>query len=59
MTESALEVWGDLAPLAELRAALPAALHLGELARSESWARCLTTPTDEEMTEFGSWPAIG
>ncbi len=53
VTEAALEVWSDLTPLADLRAALPAALQLGKLARSESWARCLTTPTDEEMAEFG------
>ncbi len=53
VTEAALEVWSDLAPLAELRAALPAALQLGKLARSESWARCLTTLTDDELAEFG------
>ena len=53
VTEAALEVWSDLAPLAELRAALPAALQLGKLARSESWARCLTTLTDDELVEFG------
>ena len=40
-------------PPAELRAALPASLQLGKLARSESWARCLTHLTDEEMEEFG------
>jgi hypothetical protein len=54
VTEAALEVWSDLAPLTELRAALPAALQLGKLARSESWARCLTSLTDEELTEYGS-----
>jgi hypothetical protein len=53
VSEAALEVWSDLAPLAELRAALPAALQLGKLARSESWARCLTTLTDDELAEFG------
>ena len=53
VTEAALEVWSDLAPVAELRAALPAALQLGKLARSESWARCLTTLTDEELEQFG------
>jgi hypothetical protein len=37
----------------ELRAALPASLQLGKLDRSESWARCLTHLTDEEMDEFG------
>ena len=53
VTEAALDVWSDLAPLTDLRAALPAALQLGKLARSESWARCLTTVTDEELAEFG------
>ena len=53
VAEAALEVWSDLAPLAELRAALPAGLQLGKLARSESWLRCLGHLTDEEAQEFG------
>ena len=46
-------MWSDLAPLRDLRAALAASLQLGKLARSESWARCLSNLTDEEMAEFG------
>ena len=51
--EPALEVWSDLVPLAELRAALPSALRLGRLARCESWLRCFPSMTDEELGEFG------
>lgn len=47
--EPALEVWSDLVPLAELRAALPSALRLGRLARCESWLRCYASMTDEEL----------
>jgi hypothetical protein len=53
VADSAIEVWSDLAPAAELRAALAPSLQLGKLARSESWARCLTHVTDEELAEFG------
>lgn len=51
--EPALEVWSDLAPLADLRAALPAALRLARLARCESWLRCYASMTDPELAEFG------
>ncbi len=54
VAEAAIEVWSDLVPRSELRAALGASLQLGRLARSESWARCLTTTTDEELAEFGA-----
>ncbi len=57
IADAALEVWGDLAPLAELRAALPAALQLGRLARVESWRRCVATMTEAERADFGSAPA--
>ncbi|MEO6509828.1 MAG: phosphotransferase [Nocardioides sp.] len=53
VADAAIEVWSDLAPATDLRAALGPALQLGKLARSESWARCLTTVTDEEMAEMG------
>jgi hypothetical protein len=53
VAEPALEVWSDLAPMAELRAALPAALRLARLARCESWLRCYPAMTDTELTEFG------
>ncbi len=53
VSDAALEVWSDLASTSEMRAALPAALQLGKVARSESWARCLPSVTDEEEEEFG------
>jgi hypothetical protein len=53
VADSALEVWSDLAPMTELRAALPAALQLGKLARCESWVRCLPSVTDDEDERFG------
>lgn len=57
IADAALEVWTDLAPGRALRAALPAALQLGRLARVESWRRCVTTMTTAERAEFGSAPA--
>lgn len=53
LAEPALEVWSDLAPLSELRAALPAALRLARLARCESWLRCYPGMTDAELGEWG------
>jgi len=47
MVEAAIEPWTDLAPAADLRRAVPAALLLGVLGRSESWRRAVpTTPGD-------------
>jgi hypothetical protein len=57
IADAALEVWTDHAPARALRAALPAALQLGRLAKVESWRRCLATMTTEERAEFGSAPA--
>ena len=57
VADAALEVWSDLAPMAELRAALPAALQLGRVARVESWRRCVATMTPRERAQFGSAPA--
>jgi hypothetical protein len=57
IADAALEVWTDVAPARALRAALPAALQLGRLARVESWRRCVTTMTPDERAEFGSAPA--
>ena len=51
--EAALEVWSDLAPMAELRAAPPAALQLGRLGRIESWVRCQPSLSDDELAEWG------
>ncbi len=58
VADAAIEVWSDLAPATELRAALVPSLQLGKLARSESWLRCLTNPTEEEMREFGDAAAF-
>jgi len=52
-----LEVWSDVAPAADLRAVLPAALRLACLGRVESWRRCLGTFTDTELSEYGAGPA--
>ena len=53
VADAGLEVWSDIAPSAELRAALPAALQLGRLGRVESWLRVCVTLTDEELAEYG------
>jgi hypothetical protein len=53
LAEPALEVWSDLAPLPELRSALPAALRLARLARCESWLRCFAGMTDAQLAEWG------
>ncbi|MCR1782254.1 aminoglycoside phosphotransferase family protein [Nocardioides carbamazepini] len=58
IADAALEIWSDLAAPADLRAALPAALQLGRLARVESWRRCVATMTQTERAEFGSAPAV-
>lgn len=57
IADAALEVWNDVAPAAELRAALPAALRLACLARVESWRRCVATMTRAEQGEWGGAPA--
>ncbi|TNM41266.1 aminoglycoside phosphotransferase family protein [Nocardioides albidus] len=57
VADAALEVWSDLATPAALRAALPAALQLGRVARVESWRRCVATMTRAERVDFGSAPA--
>lgn len=51
--DAGLEVWSDLAPMRELRAALPAALQLARLGRVESWLRCLPPMNDAELGEWG------
>jgi hypothetical protein len=53
VADAALEVWSDLVPARQLRAALPAALSLGRLGRVESWARCLPSLSEEELREWG------
>ena len=56
IADAALEVWSDLAPMSALRAALPAALRLGRLARAESWSRLVPDFTGDALAEFGSAP---
>ena len=53
VVDAALEVWSDLAPPRDLRAALPAALSLGRLGRVESWVRVQPSLSDEELAEWG------
>jgi hypothetical protein len=53
VADAALEVWGDLVPPAQLRAALPAALQLGRLGRVESWVRCQPSLSDDQLAEWG------
>jgi len=53
VADAALEVWSDLVPMDELRAALPAALQLGRLGRVESWVRCQPALLDAELAEWG------
>ena len=53
VADAALEVWSDLAPASELRAALPAALELGRLVRVECWLRCSVSAMDADLAEWG------
>ena len=53
VADAALEVWSDLAPLTELRRALPAALRLGCLGRAESWSRIEPHLSREDHAEYG------
>ena len=53
VADAALEVWSDLAPAEELRAALPAALQLARLGRTETWMRCTPPMNDDELMEWG------
>ena len=57
VVDAFLEVWSDVVPAADLRAALPVAMHLAQLGRVESWARCIPTFTDSELAEYGDAPA--
>lgn len=61
VADAALEVWTDYAPIAELRAALPAALQLARLARVESWIRCTAPMNAAELADWanvaGEWLA--
>jgi hypothetical protein len=58
VADAALDVWSDLVPAAELRAALPAALQLGRLGRVESWVRCQPSMSGDELAEWGPVAAM-
>jgi hypothetical protein len=53
VADAALEVWSDLVPAGQLRAALPLALQLGRLGRVESWVRCQPALSDAQLGEWG------
>lgn len=53
VADAGLEVWSEHAPMAELRAALPAALQLARLARTESWIRCTAPMNEAELADRG------
>ena len=53
VADAALEVWGDVVPVASLRSVLPSALRLGRLGRAESWLRVTATLTPPEAAEYG------
>jgi Ser/Thr protein kinase RdoA (MazF antagonist) len=63
VADAGLEVWGDVAPVGAMRAALPAAQRLGRLGRVESWLRVTATMTAPELAEYGDaaawWLAAG
>ncbi len=54
VADAALEVWSDVADPADLRAALPAALQLARLGRTETWVRCTAPMDGGELEEWGS-----
>jgi hypothetical protein len=54
VADAGLEVWSDVAPMRELRRALPAALRLGALCRAESWARIIADVGREALAEHGN-----
>ena len=51
VVEAAIQPWTDLAPAAALRRAVPAALVLGVLGRSESWRRAVPTDSPGEYAD--------
>ena len=53
VADAGIEVWGDVAPVNELRRALPDALRFGRLGRVESWLRVTATMTAPELAEYG------
>lgn len=57
VVDAYLEVFSDLTPMAELRAALPAALELAKLNRHESWRRALAGADSDSYADAGGAPA--
>jgi hypothetical protein len=56
VVEAAIQPWTDLAPASELRRAVPAALLLGLLGRSESWRRAVpANPPGEYADASTAW----
>lgn len=53
VADAGLEVWSEYATMAEMRAALPAALQLARLMRVEAWIRCTAPMSDAELAEWG------
>ena len=53
VAEALVEVWSDLAPAGEIRAALPHALRLARLARHESWLRATPPMSPAELADWG------
>jgi phosphotransferase family enzyme len=58
VADAGLEVWSDLAPVQELRAALPAALQLARLGRVDTWIRCTAPMNDAELEDWGDSAAF-
>ena len=52
VADAALEVWSDVTPISELRAALASALRLGRLGRAESWRRTAASLAPEDQAEY-------
>lgn len=57
LVEAWLEVWDDVVPAAELRAALPAALRLARLGRHEVWWRVMEPLAAEDVGPHGGQAA--
>jgi hypothetical protein len=55
VADAGLEVWSDVAPIAELRAVLPSALRLGRLGRAESWRRVAATLAAQDRPEYAGY----
>ncbi len=54
VAEALVEVWSDVAPTRELRAALPHGLRLATLGRHEAWVRATPSMSPAERIDWGS-----